>query len=223
MASLPTGILRVSEMGFVTLTPGKWPPIPGFAPWPIFMTTACPVDRVSMSTPNLAEAHCTVTREQWATSFCTPPSPVPARIPVSSAALAIAMFGIPDRAPKDMSPKYSGAERCKGEPRAKGTMVFTDDARDSLDPSSRVFRYSLSRTREVLSISGRNSSLGSMARLGQLADVANFPLCPKLPRPLDGNRHIGRELGSFSPRRDASDVTYFVPDLGYTLLIKKIL
>ena len=56
-------------------------------------------------TPNLAEAHWTVILEQSATSLSSPPSPVPAMTSVMSAAFAMAMFGVPERAPKDMSPR----------------------------------------------------------------------------------------------------------------------
>jgi len=43
-------------MGSVTLIPGRWPPIPGFAPCPIFITTAWPFVSEDIVTPNLAEA-----------------------------------------------------------------------------------------------------------------------------------------------------------------------
>src|SRR6267378_5502825 len=119
MASVPTGILLVSEIGVVTFTPGRWPPIPGFAPCPILITTAWPFERVLASTPNLADAHWTVIRLHSATSLRSPPSPVPAIIPVRSAAFAIAAFGTPDKAPKDMSPRYIGEESLNGEPAAK--------------------------------------------------------------------------------------------------------
>src|SRR5205814_555928 len=119
IASVPKGILLVSEMGVVTFTPGRWPPIPGFAPCPILITTAWPFERVLASTPNLADAHWTVIRLHSATSLRRPPSPVPAMMPVRSAALAIAALGTPESAPKDMSPRYMGDESLKGEPAAK--------------------------------------------------------------------------------------------------------
>src|SRR5271169_6337965 len=118
IASVPTGILLVSEMGVVTFTPGRWPPMPGFAPWPILITTAWPLERELMSTPNLADAHWTVILLQSATSLRSPPSPVPAIIPVRSAAFAIAALGTPESAPKDMSPRYIGEESLSGEPAA---------------------------------------------------------------------------------------------------------
>ena len=78
------------------------------------ITTACPFESELVSTPNLAEAHWTVILLHSATSLRSPPSPVPAIIPVRSAALAMAALGTPDRAPKDMSPRYIGDESLSG-------------------------------------------------------------------------------------------------------------
>ena len=50
------------------------------------------------------------------TSLRRPPSPVPAIMPVRSAAFAIAALGTPESAPKDMSPRYIGEESISGEP-----------------------------------------------------------------------------------------------------------
>src|ERR1022692_213623 len=96
IASLPIGILLVSEIGSVPLTPGRWPPMAGLAPCPILITAAWPFVSIEIVTPNLAEADWTVILEQSATSLSRPPSPVPARTSVMSAAFAMAMFGVPE-------------------------------------------------------------------------------------------------------------------------------
>jgi len=59
MASLPSGIMRVREMSPTILAPGRWPPMPGFAPWPIFISTAAPLFRYCGWTPKRPDATCT--------------------------------------------------------------------------------------------------------------------------------------------------------------------
>src|SRR5689334_15435770 len=99
------------------------------------MTTALPLRRDEMVTPNRADAHWTVILGESATSCSNPPSPVPAMTFVTAAASAIAMFGIPESAPKDMSPRYNGEEMDSGEPPANGTLIFTEEGRWPSDDS----------------------------------------------------------------------------------------
>src|SRR5271170_4925191 len=155
MASVPMGMRLVSDIGVVTFTPGRCPPMPGLAPWPILMTTAWPFESELVSTPNLADAHWTVILLHLATSLRRPPSPVPAIMPVMSAALAIAALGTPDSAPKDMSPRYIGEESTSGEPAAKRVDVST---LMSCLGESVCFRYNWSSALPVLSASGSQSS-----------------------------------------------------------------
>ncbi len=45
MASTPFGIMRVSETSSEIFMPGRCPPMPGFAPWPIFISMAAAASR----------------------------------------------------------------------------------------------------------------------------------------------------------------------------------
>jgi hypothetical protein len=67
------------------------------------------------------------------------------------------MFGTPERAPKDMSPRYKGEERERLESFEKRTLVLTLDG-ESLFSIDSFLRKILSRTRPVRSESGRKTS-----------------------------------------------------------------
>ena len=45
MASVPSGIILVRDTSPTILAPGRWPPMPGFAPWPILISMAAPAFR----------------------------------------------------------------------------------------------------------------------------------------------------------------------------------
>ena len=45
MASLPSGIMRVRDTSLLIFSPGKCPPMPGLAPWPILISMAAAVFR----------------------------------------------------------------------------------------------------------------------------------------------------------------------------------
>ena len=60
MASEPSGIIRVRDTSPTILVPGRCPPMPGFAPWPIFISMAAPAFRYRSWTPNRPEATCTM-------------------------------------------------------------------------------------------------------------------------------------------------------------------
>ena len=198
MASVPKGMRLVSEMGVVTLTPGRWPPIPGLAPWPILITTAWPFVSVLASTPNLADAHWTVILLHSATSFRRPPSPVPAIIPVRSAAFAMAAFGTPESAPKDMSPRYIGEESLRGEPAAKRMEVSA--VTPCLGASVRL-RYNLVE-RPASPLGLREPELaGGSPGLRELPDVEDLPLGPELPGPRSRQGHVALEFDRLSLRQ----------------------
>ena len=55
-ASVPSGIMRVREMSRVTFSPGRCPPMPGLAPWPILISSAAAAFRYSGCTPKRPEA-----------------------------------------------------------------------------------------------------------------------------------------------------------------------
>lgn len=59
MASLPCGIMRVRETSAPTFRPGRCPPMPGFAPYPILISMAAPAFRYPSYTPKRPEATCT--------------------------------------------------------------------------------------------------------------------------------------------------------------------
>ena len=59
MRSEPTVAFRAAAMASVTLEPGRWPPSPGFAPWPILISIHSQAFISSDDTPNRPEAICT--------------------------------------------------------------------------------------------------------------------------------------------------------------------
>lgn len=60
MASAPSGIMRVLDTSPTILAPGRCPPMPGLAPYPILISMAAPVFRYFSSTPKRPEATCTM-------------------------------------------------------------------------------------------------------------------------------------------------------------------
>ena len=60
MASAPSGTIRVRDTSPTILAPGRWPPMPGFAPCPILISMAAPASRYCLCTPNRPEATCTM-------------------------------------------------------------------------------------------------------------------------------------------------------------------
>ena len=58
MRSLPTCAFRARAMASVTLEPGRWPPSPGLAPWPILISTHSEELTSSEETPKRPLATC---------------------------------------------------------------------------------------------------------------------------------------------------------------------
>ena len=109
ITSCPMGLLRTAAISAVTLLPGKWPPIPGFVPWPIFISMASLVFRFSSVT--LYKLGTYSNMYLWAAAFSSgkiPPSPLHMAVPAIALPFASAVFDSFESAPKDMWEIYTG-------------------------------------------------------------------------------------------------------------------
>ena len=103
ITSSPRGLLRIWAISGVTLPPGRWPPIPGFVPWPILISMASDVFKFSSVT--LYKFGTYSNMYLYAASFSSgkmPPSPLHIAVPAAALPLARAIFVSRERAPKDM-------------------------------------------------------------------------------------------------------------------------
>ena len=112
MASLPAGIIRALLTSTVTFSPGKWPPMPGFAPCPILISMKRLLSRYALCTPKRPDATCTTA--QSPNSFkpgCMPPSPVLKSVPSSRAASASVFCALKEIEPNDIAENIIGVSK----------------------------------------------------------------------------------------------------------------
>ncbi len=88
--SVPGAALRASATFSETLRPGRWPPSPGFAPWPILISATYEEFSISAETPKRPEATCWPRHLRYLPymSWISPPSPLMQRMLIALAASA---------------------------------------------------------------------------------------------------------------------------------------
>ena len=88
--SVPAVALRAAATFSVTFLAGRWPPSPGFAPWPILISTRNDELTISLVTPKRPEATCWPRQSGYFPymSRISPPSPFIATMLIRLAASA---------------------------------------------------------------------------------------------------------------------------------------
>src|SRR5579859_6136273 len=104
MRSTPGFAFRASATLSETFRAGRWPPSPGFAPWPILISRYREEFARSADTPNRPDAICCPRHLGYlpGRSGSSPPSPLMQRMSSRFAASAYARYAVSPCEPKDI-------------------------------------------------------------------------------------------------------------------------
>ena len=115
ITSSPIGLFLILLISSVTFSPGRCPPMPGFVPWPIFISIASALRRFSLLTLYLLATYSKMYLSAASiSSGSMPPSPEHMALAAMAVPLARAILASLERAPKDMWETNTGFSSTRG-------------------------------------------------------------------------------------------------------------